>query len=107
MSDKCMVDPGRECQNSTRLALLEKRVGDLETGQNREESFRKDYYEEREARIARDTALDSKIDAISTKLDTVVEYQETQQAKPAKRWENLVDIVVGAVVGFLLAQIGL
>ena len=38
MSEKCEITPGRECHNSTRLALLEKRVDDLETGQSRDDT---------------------------------------------------------------------
>lgn len=111
MSEQCMSRPGEECRSATRLALLEKRVDGLEEGQSREESFRKAYYEEREARIHRETKLDAKIDAMDEKLDKVVEYQEAQRAKPAKRWEGIVDkaiwAVCAAVIAFLLARIGL
>ena len=87
------------------------RIEALEDGQAREEKFRKAYYEEREARIDRDARLDAKITAMDEKLDKVVAWQEAQQARPAKRWEGLVEkalwAVCAAVIAFLLARIGL
>ena len=41
MPEKCANDPTQVCRSATRLVLLEKRVEDLETGQTREEEFRK------------------------------------------------------------------
>lgn len=87
------------------------RIEALENGQEREEKFRKAYYEERESRIERDARLDAKITAMDEKLDKVVAWQEAQQAKPAKRWEGLVEkavwAVCAAVIAFLLARVGL
>lgn len=87
------------------------RIEALESGQKREEAFRKAYYEERESRIERDTRLDAKLAAMNEKLDKVVAWQEAQQAKPGKRWEGLVEkalwAVCAAVITFLLAKIGL
>lgn len=111
MPEKCVNSPDRECRSATRLALLEKRVEDLETGQSREEQFRKDYYQDREERNLRQQRLESKIAEIDGKLDKVVEYQEAQQAKPGKRWDAIVEkvilLVVGAVVGLALVRLGL
>lgn len=87
------------------------RIEALEDGQQREEKFRKAYYEERESRIERDVRLDAKISEMDKKLDKVVAWQEAQQAKPGKRWEGLVEkalwAVAAAVIAFLLAKIGL
>ena len=108
--EQCVGDPARECRSSAKLAMLEKRVGDLEDGQKREEKFRKAYYEEREFRIERDAKLDAKITGMDEKLDKVVAWQEAQQAKPAKRWEAIAEkavwAVCAAVIAFLLAKIG-
>ncbi|MBD5356503.1 MAG: hypothetical protein HDR88_06055 [Bacteroides sp.] len=90
---------------------LVSRVEALEEGQRREEAFRKGYYEERESRAVRDARWDEKMTAMNDKLDKLVEWQEAQQAKPAKRWEGLVEkaiwAVCAAVIAFLLAKIGL
>lgn len=111
MTEKCVNDPGQECRSTTRLALLEKRVDSLETGQSREEAFRKTYYAEREERIQRDARLDAKIDGMDEKLDKVVAYQEAEQAKPNrlldKLRENAAWLVAAAVIGAALTQLGL
>lgn len=111
MSEKCEITPGRECHNSTRLALLEKRVDDLETGQSREEKFRKDYYQDREERNLREQRLEVQITEMDNKLDKVVEYQEAQQAKPVKLLDKLKDqaaeYIMIALLGFLLLRLGL
>ena len=87
------------------------RIEALEDGQEREEKFRKAYYEERESRIERDARLDEKISAMNDKLDKLVAWQESQQAKPGKRWESLAEKAIwsgaAAVIACLLARIGL
>ena len=111
MSEQCMSRPGEECRSATRLALLEKRVGDLEAGQRKESEFREAYYDEQRRRIEYDARLDAKISEMDEKLDKVVEWQQAQQARPAKRWESLAEkalwSVCAAVIAFLLARVGL
>ncbi len=89
MPEKCANDPTQACRSATRLILLEKRVEDLETGQTREEAFRKAYYAERENRIQR----------------------EAQQAKPERLLDKLKEnsfwLVLAAVLGAVLARVGL
>ncbi len=109
--ENCELEPNRECHNSTRIALLENRVELLEEGQDREEAFRKTYYADREARIDRDARLDEKMNAMDRKLDGVKSWVDEQQDKPSKRWdaivEKVVSLIVAALVGFVLAKIGL
>lgn len=111
MSETCVNDPERECPNSTRLALLEQRVGHLEDGQDREEAFRKAYYAERDERNQREARLDAKISGMDEKLDKVVAYQEEQQSKPNrlldKLKENAVWLVLAAALGMMLSRLGL
>lgn len=111
MSELCEMEPGRECHNSTRLALLEKRVDDLEEGQSREERFRKDYYQDRETRNLREQRLESKITEMDGKLDKVVAYQEADQTKPKKLWDKLKDraaeYIMIALLGLLLLRLGI
>lgn len=56
-------------------------------------------------------AVKETLDNMDEKLDKVVEWQESQKTKPAKRWDGLVDkaiwAVAAAVIAFLLAKIGL
>ena len=55
--------------------------------------------------------IDEKSDITNEKIDKIIAWQEAQQLKPAKRWESIVDkvlmLVVGAIVAFVLARIGL
>lgn len=110
MSEKCVNSPDRECLSATRLALLEKRVGDLEAGQDREEKFRKDYYQDREERNLREQRLEGKITEMDGKLDKVVEYQEAQQSKPNRLLDKLKDkaaeYIMIALLGLLLLRLG-
>lgn len=110
MDEKCVSSPGRECRSATRLALLEKRVDDLEAGRSREEKFRKDYYQDREERNLREQRLEGKITEMDGKLDKVVEYQEAQQTKPGKLLdklkENSIWLVLAAVLGMVLGRLG-
>ncbi len=98
-------------QKCTALALLENRVELLEDGQRREELFRKTYYGDREARIARDTHLDEKINAMGEKLDKLVKRQENEDAKPnrllSKLKENAIWMIFAAILSVLLAKLGL
>lgn len=111
MNEKCITDPAQECRSATRLALLEKRVEDLEDGQGREEAFRRAYYSDKEERIARDARLEGKITEMDGKLDKVVAYQEAEQSKPFqlldKLKENAVWMILAAVLGMALARLGL
>lgn len=56
-------------------------------------------------------AVKATLESMDEKLDKVVEWQESQKDKPAKRWDGLVDKVIwavaAAVIAFLLAKIGL
>lgn len=56
-------------------------------------------------------AVKATLESMDEKLDKVVEWQEAQQSKPAKRWDGLIDkaiwAVAAAVIAFLLAKVGL
>ena len=107
---KCALSMERDCPNSTKMALLEKRVEHLENGQEREEKFRKAYYEERESRIERDAILNAKIDSMDEKLDKVVAYNEAQKQKPGhfldKMKENAWWMVLCEVLDAVLVRLG-
>lgn len=54
---------------------------------------------------------DAQYETILDKLDSLNEKVEALEAKPGKRWDGLVDKIIwavgGAVVAFLLAKVGL
>ncbi len=109
--DKCAINENTACPNSMAIALLRKRVDGLEDGQAREESFRKTYYEDRDARNIRDANLDAKINSMDEKLDGVKSWVEEQRCKPVKRWEAIVEKIIFAIVGafitWVLAKTGM
>lgn len=111
MPEMCAFEPEHECRGIQKYAMLEKRVTDLETGQEREENFRKVYYQEREERAVRDAKMDAKIDNMDEKLDKVVAYQEAQQAKPGGLMDKLkdraVEYIMLALLAILLFRLGI
>lgn len=109
--DKCVIDPSRDCIGSSKAALLEKRIEDLEVWKDESKKFHNTFYDWQRGQIARDARLDVQLKNIEDSLQKLVGWQEGEKAKPGKRWETVVEkailAVVAAVVGFILAQIGL
>ena len=109
--EKCVIDPARDCIGATKAVLLEKRIEDLESWKNESKKFHNAFYDWQRSQIARDARLDVQLQNIETSLNKLVEWQGCEQAKPGKRWDTIVEkailAVVAAVVGFVLAQIGL
>ena len=52
-----------------------------------------------------------KMDTVNDSVKTLTTKVEDLENKPAERWDSIVDkvigVVVGAIVGFLLVQVGL
>ncbi len=103
-----------DCEKNEKCAaleLLEQRVGNLEEGQEREEKFRKMYYEDRERRIERDAKMDAKIECIDTNVSKLVARQEELDNKPNKLLDSIKDkavwMVIAALIGFALSRFGL
>lgn len=98
-------------EEMVKLAQLEQRVTDLEEADRKHVEFRKEYYQDREDRIRRDTRLDSKLDNICADIKTLLAWREVQVNKPAKKWESAVELVfkliLTAAVGVLLYKVGL
>lgn len=96
----------RECPHETRIAIMESKIKALETGQDREESFRKTYYADREARIKRDAELDATLGIIKNDVSTLVQRKAEEDAKPRKRWDGAINAAISALVGGLVAALG-
>ena len=83
----------REKSNTHRIEELERRVGKLE---------------EQNTTVA---VLEVRMKAIEVKLEELCNDVKSIKAKPAKRWETIItqiiSIIVAAVIGFMMAQIGL
>ena len=108
MEDKCILDPQRDCLGLQKAEMLEKQMDQwrAQSRESHQEIFRRLNDLEKS-----ETARDIQYTSIMEKLDKLVAWQEAQQAKPAKRWDAVIEkvilAVVAAVIGAILARIGL
>lgn len=106
--DKCILDPQRDCLGLQKAEMLEKQMDQwrAQSRESHQEIFRRLNELEKS-----ETARDIQYTSIMEKLDKLVAWQEAQQAKPAKRWDAVIEkvilAVVAAVIGAILARIGL
>lgn len=118
MAEKCILDPQRDCIGLAEAMLLKKRIEDLEEAQIKSSKFREDFYNWQKEQIIFQAqtieqikTMNVKSDTTNAKIDKVIEWQEDQQQKPAKRWEAIVDKVlmlfVGAIAAYVFTKIGL
>ena len=106
--ERCVLNPERDCLGLQKAEMLEKQM-DQWRSQSREshqEIFRRLNDLEKS-----ETARDIQYTSIMEKLDKLVAWQEDQKAKPAKRWDTIMEktvwAVLAAVIAFILARIGL
>lgn len=111
MPDNCVFDNSRQCLGEKAVIKLEARVKYLEEWQKGSREFHENFYEWQRSQIARDAKLDEQIKTISNNLEKLVKWQEEEKNKPAKRLdgytEKIVYIFISAVIGFVLASIGI
>lgn len=109
--EKCVVNPERDCLGLAEAAKLDGRIKALEVWKDESKKFHEDFYDWQKGQIARDAKLDVRLENIRDNVTKLVTWQESQQAKPGKRLdamaEKVIMLVVAAVVGFILARIGL
>ena len=90
---------------------MEPRIRSLEDWKGESKKFHNAFYDWQRDQIARDSRLDVQLSGIETNLKKLVAWQDAQRDKPARRMDALVEkvllAVVAAVVGFILAQVGL
>lgn len=90
---------------------MEPRIRALEDWKGESKKFHNTFYDWQRDQIARDSRLDVQLSGIEANLEKLVAWQDTQRDKPARRWDTLVEkvllAIVAAVVGFILAQMGL
>lgn len=105
--DKCILDPERDCIGKEYAIKLEARIKTLEDWQKDSKEFHHAFYDWQREQIARDSKLDEKLSTMESNIGKIVAWQESQQDKPAKRWETVIAAVITGVVGFLLARFGM
>lgn len=109
--DKCILDPERDCIGKLAAAKLEARIDTLERWQEESRKFHCAFYDWQREQIARDSRLDVKLGSMENDLKKLVSWQDAQRDKPGKQMdavvEKIVMSIVAAVIGFILAQVGL
>ena len=110
MSEKCLIDPARDCLGLAQAAILEKRIKALEDWKINSSKFHESFYDYQREQIARDARLDEQLKSMNTNITKLVTWQESQVKKSGLRWDSIVDkillAVVGAIVVYIMTQIG-
>lgn len=103
MPETCTNNPG-DCPFKARIEALEE-ANKQHSATHREMFGRLGALETLSA------VQENKLDTILKKLDELAEKVDSLEAKPAKRWEGLVEkavwAVCAAVIAFLLGRVGL
>lgn len=109
--DKCIIDPERDCIGKAAAIKLEARIENLERWQTESKQFHNAFYDWQKGQIARDSKLDEQLSNMEKSLNKLVARQEADDQKPRKRWDDLTDkiiwAVLAAVIAFILARVGL
>lgn len=113
--DKCIRFPESDCLGLHKAAELEKDLVELkqDVGELRRQnaSTHERVFDRLNALENLEGIQQEQYKQIMEKLAKLAEDMEEIKAKPAKRWEGvteqIIGIVVAAIVGFMLARIGL
>ena len=108
MAEKCILDPDRDCLGLIKARELEKDVNEL----RKQNSSTHERIFDRLGELEKQEGIQVvQYEHILEKLDQLSGDVKELKAKPAKRWESIVEKIIGlviaAVVGFILARIGL
>lgn len=105
MHDNCNPN---DCPVSARVDVLEK---EFDRYRGNSSDTHRQMFDRIGALEQSGATLKTKLDGMDDKLDALTETAQALAAKPAKRWEGLVEkalwAVCAAVIAFLLAKIGL
>lgn len=108
MSDKCILDPERDCIGLVKARELEREVDEL----RRQNSSSHERIFERLGELEKQEGIQGvQYENILEKLDQLAGDVKDLKAKPAKRWESVMEkilsTVVAAIMGFVLARLSL
>lgn len=139
MSEKCLINPERDCYGLIKAMEVEKDLNELRASNSKsherfferlEEIERNDSVREVQygnlleklgdlsgdlSELKTDSkAIVSQLSPLTHKMEEMEELSkdvEEMKSRPAKRWENIVEAIIGlvvaAVVGYMLAAVGL
>ena len=107
-SDKCILNPERDCLGLIKARELEKDLEDLRT---RNSANHKEFFD-RLAVIDKMYAVqEEQYKQIMNKLDQLATDVAELKSKPGKRWDGMVEkiisVLAAAIVGFMLAKFGM
>lgn len=107
----CVYNSEQRCVESEKIALLEQRVDDLETWKNETKEFHSNFYDWQREQIVMNTRLDERLKGIETSLNKFNQWVDAEQKKPGNFLDtiksNVAWFVIAAILGYILAQIGL
>ncbi|WP_300844054.1 hypothetical protein [uncultured Acetatifactor sp.] len=108
MPEKCILDPERDCLGLMKARELEKDVNEL----RKQNSSSHERIFDRLGELEKQEGIQLvQYEHIMEKLDQLAGDVKELKAKPGKRWEGIVEkaigILVAAVLGFMLARLGL
>lgn len=119
MSDKCILDPERDCNGSKRASYLNEQIlRELEEHKTRSHETHTQIFERLNKLETSSAELKTQYNAIMDKLNDLslritdmISRVTNIERKPAKRWEGTVDkiitVIVGGLIGALLVKLGL
>ena len=107
----CVYNSEQRCVESEKIALLEQRVDDLETWKNETKEFHSNFYDWQREQIVMNARLDERLKGIETSLNKFNQWVDAEQKKPGNFLDtiksNVSWFVIAAILGYILAQIGL
>lgn len=103
----CILDPQRECLGLARAEMLEKQVEEYREKSSKD--HREMYDRIRQLEIA-NARTDTQYGQIMETLGALKSDIAELKAKPARRWDAVVDkillAVIGAIVIYIMSQVG-
>lgn len=106
-----MVDPQRDCLGLAKAAVLEARIERLEDWQKDSKKFHNTFYDFQREQIGKWAALDVQMKNIGDNIQKLVSWQTVEQQKPGSFLDdikkNAVWAFIGAMIVFILGQVGL
>ena len=111
MDEKCVRDPRHDCFGLEAAARLEGRIKALEDWQQDSKKFHNSFYDWQREQIAREAKLDEQLSNMNRNIQKLLDKQEEDNAKPGKLMDmlksNAIWAILAAVIGFVLAKVGL
>lgn len=122
MSDKCIIDPRSDCLGLIRAEELAKNIQaverDMADMRSHNDKSHKEYFDRLALLEAHNKVQDAHYEHIIEKLTDITNELSSLSVriasiehKPGKRWDSMVEkglgIVLAAVLGYILAHVGL